>query len=75
MLFSLFQPEEVEVLVCGGRELDFNALQGAAVYDDGYTVESQVRAHAQLPSVTGARSHLPLPMGPGRAAYARMTPA
>jgi hypothetical protein len=29
-------------LVCGGRSLDFEALQGAARYEDGYTPASPV---------------------------------
>lgn len=30
------------MLVCGGVDLDLGALQGAALYDDGYTRDSQV---------------------------------
>lgn len=41
-VFKLFQPEELECLICGGTELDFNALQSAAQYDDGFSVDSQV---------------------------------
>ncbi|GBF93834.1 HECT E3 ubiquitin [Raphidocelis subcapitata] len=39
---QLFRPAELEQLVCGGRSLDFDALQGAARYDDGYTAASPV---------------------------------
>jgi hypothetical protein len=42
IVFKLFEPEELECLVCGGTELDFEALQNAVQYDDGYTVDSQV---------------------------------
>ncbi len=38
----MFRPEELELLICGGRELDFGALQAHTVYEDGYTPESQV---------------------------------
>ncbi|KAL6756665.1 hypothetical protein V8C86DRAFT_2644732 [Haematococcus lacustris] len=37
-----FRPQELELLVCGGRELDLRALEGVTVYDDGYTREDQV---------------------------------
>ena len=35
-MMKLFRPEELEQLVCGRRELDFVALQGAAKYDNGF---------------------------------------
>lgn len=37
---ELFRPEELEQLVCGSKELDFEALESGAVYDDGFTAES-----------------------------------
>eukprot|EP00195_Chlamydomonas_chlamydogama_P006855 CAMPEP_0202911740 /NCGR_PEP_ID=MMETSP1392-20130828/55763_1 /ASSEMBLY_ACC=CAM_ASM_000868 /TAXON_ID=225041 /ORGANISM="Chlamydomonas chlamydogama, Strain SAG 11-48b" /LENGTH=556 /DNA_ID=CAMNT_0049602365 /DNA_START=33 /DNA_END=1703 /DNA_ORIENTATION=- len=37
-----FRPEELELLVCGGRELDLAALEQHTLYDDGFTAESQV---------------------------------
>jgi ubiquitin-protein ligase E3 A len=40
---STYRPEELEMLVCGGRELDFEALEGATLYDDGYNAGSEVR--------------------------------
>ncbi len=39
----LARPEELELLVCGGRELNLQALEQATLYDDGYTADSQVR--------------------------------
>eukprot|EP01136_Pigoraptor_vietnamica_P043660 Opistho-1_new@19362 len=33
---KLFRPEEVELLVCGDKELDFVALQQATAYDGGF---------------------------------------
>ncbi len=50
LLMQLFEPEELEALVCGGTDLDFNALQRAARYEDGFDEKSEVR----LP-----RLHLP----------------
>ncbi|XP_022814301.1 ubiquitin-protein ligase E3A-like [Spodoptera litura] len=40
-LAALFRPEEVEMLVCGSKNLDFSELEKSAEYDGGYTVESQ----------------------------------
>ena len=34
--FDLFRVEEVELLVCGEPELDFEALQDGTVYEGGY---------------------------------------
>lgn len=44
LLPSVFccRPPELEALVCGGRVLDMEALQGATHYDDGYTATHQV---------------------------------
>ena len=39
--FKLFRPEEVELLVCGSPELDFEALEKNTKYD-GFTAESQI---------------------------------
>ncbi|GAX73417.1 hypothetical protein CEUSTIGMA_g869.t1 [Chlamydomonas eustigma] len=39
---SWFRPEELEMLVCGGRELDLEALEGATLYDDGYNSGCEV---------------------------------
>jgi len=35
-ILNLFRPEELEQLVCGSPNLDFNALESATVYEDGY---------------------------------------
>ena len=44
LLMHLFEPEELEVLVCGGTDLDFGALQQAARYEDGFEETSEVCA-------------------------------
>ncbi|KAM9762235.1 ubiquitin-protein ligase E3A isoform 1-T2 [Menidia menidia] len=38
----LFRPDEVELLICGSRKLDFEALEKATEYDGGYSKDSQV---------------------------------
>ncbi|XP_054645601.1 ubiquitin-protein ligase E3A [Dunckerocampus dactyliophorus] len=38
----LFRPEEVELLICGSRNLDFEALEKTTEYDGGYSKDSQV---------------------------------
>ncbi|XP_049865182.1 ubiquitin-protein ligase E3A isoform X2 [Pectinophora gossypiella] len=40
-LGALFRPEEVETLVCGSKNFDFNELEKSTEYDGGYTSESQ----------------------------------
>ncbi len=42
IVFKLFQPEELECLICGSTELDFDALEGAVQYESGFSVDSQV---------------------------------
>lgn len=37
----LFRPEEVELLICGSRKLDFEALEKTTEYDGGYSKDSQ----------------------------------
>eukprot|EP00941_MAST-03F_sp_MAST-3F-sp1_P002045 g2045.t1 len=39
---ELFRAEELELLICGNPELDFEALEKVARYDDGYTKDDQV---------------------------------
>ncbi|XP_055691470.1 ubiquitin-protein ligase E3A isoform X1 [Lutzomyia longipalpis] len=41
-LALLFRPEEVELLVCGSKEFDFEELQAATDYDAGYTADTPV---------------------------------
>jgi ubiquitin-protein ligase E3 A len=36
-----FQPSELELLVCGSSELDFDDLEEGAVYTDGYEESSR----------------------------------
>ncbi|XP_041647058.1 ubiquitin-protein ligase E3A isoform X2 [Cheilinus undulatus] len=38
----LFRPEEVELLICGSRKLDFEALEKSTEYDGGYSKDSQI---------------------------------
>nr|CAD7264827.1 unnamed protein product [Timema shepardi] len=44
-LHLLFRPEEVEQLVCGSRNFDFNELEEATEYDGGYTSGSVIIRH------------------------------
>lgn len=39
---SLCTPEELELLICGSPDLDFDALRKAATYDDGYHADHPV---------------------------------
>ncbi|KAJ0065205.1 hypothetical protein NL108_006545 [Boleophthalmus pectinirostris] len=38
----LYRPEEVELLICGSRQLDFDALEKTTDYDGGYNKDSQI---------------------------------
>lgn len=38
----LFRPEEVELLICGSRKLDFEALEKTTEYDGGYNKDTQI---------------------------------
>lgn len=39
---KLFRPEEVEQLICGSPDLDFEALEQATHYDGGWTKDSKI---------------------------------
>ena len=41
-LLVLFQPEELELLICGSDVFDWQQLRESARYDDGYTEESSI---------------------------------
>lgn len=41
----LFGPEEVELLVCGSKHFDFNALEESTEYDGGYTANTTIIRH------------------------------
>lgn len=41
-LGQIFRPEEVEQLICGSSDLDFNALETSTVYDGGWTKDSDI---------------------------------
>ena len=36
-IISLFKPEELELLICGMKNLDYKGLESATNYVDGYT--------------------------------------
>ncbi|KAI1899651.1 hypothetical protein AGOR_G00063980 [Albula goreensis] len=38
----LFRPEEIELLICGSRNLDFQALEETTEYDGGYSKDSSI---------------------------------
>ncbi|KAI9311923.1 hypothetical protein BX666DRAFT_876111 [Dichotomocladium elegans] len=42
---SIFRPEEIEQLICGSSELDFEALERSTVYDGGWTKDSLIIRH------------------------------
>lgn len=39
---KLFRPFELELLICGIAELDFEALESTTRYEDGYTKDSNI---------------------------------
>lgn len=39
---SLFRPEELELLICGNPQLDFDALEENSKYEDGYERDDAV---------------------------------
>lgn len=41
----LFRPEEVELLVCGSKDFDFNELEKSTEYEGGYTAETEIIKH------------------------------
>ncbi|KAJ8931750.1 hypothetical protein NQ314_015282 [Rhamnusium bicolor] len=38
----LFRPEEIELLICGSKNFDFDELENSTEYDGGYTNETQI---------------------------------
>nr|CAI5844798.1 unnamed protein product [Callosobruchus analis] len=38
----LFRPEEIELLICGSKNFDFDELEHSTEYDGGYTKQSQI---------------------------------
>lgn len=38
----LFRPEEIELLICGSKNFDFDELEKSTEYDGGYTASSQI---------------------------------
>lgn len=38
----LYRPEEIELLICGSRKLDFDALEKTTDYDGGYNKDCQI---------------------------------
>lgn len=41
----LFRPEEVELLVCGSKNFDFDELEKSTEYEGGYTADSGIIKH------------------------------
>lgn len=41
-IMEIFQPEELDLLICGSKTLDFSELESASSYVDGYTKESKI---------------------------------
>lgn len=41
-LFKWYSPEELEMLLCGSKILDWNSLQESTNYDGGFTADSEV---------------------------------
>ncbi|KAI9012010.1 hypothetical protein CLU79DRAFT_770936 [Phycomyces nitens] len=39
---KIFRPEEIEQLICGSSDLDFEALERSTVYDGGWTKDSAI---------------------------------
>ncbi|KAI9498288.1 hypothetical protein BDB00DRAFT_755039 [Zychaea mexicana] len=42
---NIFRPEEIEQLICGSSDLDFEALERSTVYDGGWTKDSPIIRH------------------------------
>jgi len=42
MHMQLFRPEEVEQLICGSPDLDFNALEKITQYEGGFHAKSRI---------------------------------
>ncbi|KAG5888353.1 hypothetical protein JTB14_020753 [Gonioctena quinquepunctata] len=38
----LFRPEEIELLICGSKNFDFDELENSTEYDGGYTNETEI---------------------------------
>ncbi|XP_070503440.1 ubiquitin-protein ligase E3A [Chironomus tepperi] len=41
----LFRPEEIELLVCGSKNFDFDELEKSTEYEGGYTAETEIIKH------------------------------
>lgn len=41
-IIQIFKPEELELLICGSKVLDFKELESGTQYVDGYTEDSSV---------------------------------
>ena len=53
---KLFRPEEVELLVCGSPDLDFEALKANTIYDGGFTEDHPVIQYVECSPVQGMRA-------------------
>jgi hypothetical protein len=41
-IIEIFTPEELELLICGSKKLDFKELQSTTQYVDGYKEDSNI---------------------------------
>lgn len=41
----LFRPEEVELLVCGSKDFDFDELEKSTEYEGGYSADTEIIKH------------------------------
>ena len=39
-ILSMIEPEDLEMLICGSKKLDFSELKKVTVYQDGFTEHS-----------------------------------
>ncbi len=45
---QLFEPEELELVICGSSEIDFEALEEAAVYEEPLDPDGQLVTYAPV---------------------------
>jgi ubiquitin-protein ligase E3 A len=38
----LFRPDELELIICGSQDFDFEALEASTTYDGGFTRNSPI---------------------------------
>lgn len=69
-------PKELELLVCGSRQLDLFELEAATLYEDGYTAHSEVRCEAVRSAMPYCRilQERPPPLAHGQRNARRLQP-